>query len=347
MDSEAADELLYTLEEEFAAPMENAWTMLNKAVKRPGVLISTGTSSIDALIGGGVFSGEITEVFGTFTTGKSQLAMSLALQAVILPSTSSKSLGRVWYLDSSSNFSPIRLAQMFEHRLSFQDANKDSNQRLEGVMKVLDQIQIFDVSNAFQVLNILSQLNILLYEAHYNHPDTNPHLVPAGTLPAVDGLSLVVIDALGLLLAPLVNMKHKFGRVIMMEIVRLMRTIATTYNIAFVVTNHSSSDWSQKDQPQQQNFTNSYEAHSSLGGGQSSAARGKQNANGGQQAALGKYWSYAPSVQIMLRYPPQDSILVKGGRVAELRKSPRAQTGPLARANFTITNKGVDEPLGG
>lgn len=328
--------------------MENALTLMGEVEAKPGFVISTGSPSLDALLGGGIFSGELTEVFGAFTTGKSQLAMSVALQAVFFGVPNLCALGRVWYLDSSSNFSPNRFAQMFENNLTDKDSVADANDKLQACLKVLERIQLFDVHNAFQVLNILSQLHLLLQDAYKNVPNTNPQLIPSGTLPQIDGLNLVVVDALGVLLAPLTTMKNKFGRAIMAEIAQLMRIIASSYNIAFLIVNHTStSDWSAQTtgtfqvQQQQQMGSSSTRVQSS-----STSANQRQSNAPAQQPALGKYWSYIPSVQLMLKYPTRDDLLEMGGRVAELRKSTHAPTGASAGAEFTISNKGVDAALG-
>lgn len=328
--------------------MENALTLLGESESKPGFILSTGSPSLDALLGGGVYSGELTEVFGAFTTGKSQLAMSVSLQAVFFPSVSCPTLGRVWYLDSGSNFSPVRFAQMFEHNLTDKDRLADANEKLEACMKVLERVQLFDVHNAFQVLNILSQLNFLLQETLKNIPNTNPHLIPSGTLPKIDGLNLVVIDALGVLLSPLTTMKHKFGRAIMVEIAQLMRSIATTYNIAFLIINHSStSELSAPNAAQSSHRTNHHPYHQQYHQGGATTSSNRPSSSPQipmHQPALGKYWSYIPSVQLMLKYPSRDYILEMGGRVAELRKSTHAPSG--AKVDFTISIKGVDEALG-
>lgn len=48
--------------------------------KRKNVLfISTGSSKLDELLGGGIESQSITEVFGEFRTGKTQLCHTLAV----------------------------------------------------------------------------------------------------------------------------------------------------------------------------------------------------------------------------------------------------------------------------
>jgi len=48
--------------------------------KRSQVMrITTGSKELDALLGGGVETGSITEVFGEFRTGKTQLCHTLAV----------------------------------------------------------------------------------------------------------------------------------------------------------------------------------------------------------------------------------------------------------------------------
>lgn len=343
-----ADELLFAIEEETAAPLENAWELMKETPQKPGFVISTGCDALDSLLGGGVFSGEVTEVFGHYTTGKSQLAMSTTLQAVLLPLTleapAECDLGRVWYLDSSSNFSAERLAQIFENNLTPKDRNASANEQLEVCMRVLERVQVFDTHNATQVLNILSQLNLMLQETYNCIPNTNS--ATKGLFDQVVGLKLVVIDALGVLFAPIVSMKHPYGRMLVLEIAQLMRTIATSYNIAFLVINHSASSGD--------SFAHNTDAQKLSNGLGATTIANNSAANAAQifsqsqpQAALGKYWARVPSVQVMLKYPPRDDLLIEGGRVAELRKSSHAPTGPKARANFTITHKGVDKPLGG
>ena len=331
-----------------AAPMENAWTLLTEAGHKPGFIISTGSDSFDALLGGGIFSGEITEVFGLYSTGKTQLAMSLALQAILLPTTLESpqtELGRVWYLDSLSNFSVTRFAEIFENTLCARDRALDANEKLEAGMKVLERMQVFSVHNAFQLLNILSQLQVLLYETHHGIPNTNHQVVPPGTFDQVANLKLVVIDAFGLLLLPLVSIKHRIGRTILAEITQLMRTIATTYNIAFLVTNHTAS-------PDFASHSNTSNSSNNANNGATNATSGAHQAQEvtalpGAHAALGKYWTYVPNTQILLRYPSSSVVSQSGGRHAELRRSSHASCGPTARVNFTISHRGIDEPLGG
>ncbi len=70
--------------------------------------ISTGSSQFDALLGGGIESMSITEAFGEFRTGKSQLAMTLCVTAQ-LPLNMGGGRGKVLYIDTENTFRPDRI----------------------------------------------------------------------------------------------------------------------------------------------------------------------------------------------------------------------------------------------
>jgi RecA/RadA recombinase len=77
--------------------------------KRKDVIrLSTGSSQLDTLLGGGVETMSITEMFGEFRTGKTQichtLASTLSLQLTLvtcqLPTSSGGGNGKVAYIDT-------------------------------------------------------------------------------------------------------------------------------------------------------------------------------------------------------------------------------------------------------
>ncbi|CAG8682808.1 11010_t:CDS:2, partial [Gigaspora rosea] len=76
--------------------------------------ITTGSSKLNKLLGGGIESGSITEVFGEFRTGKSQLCHTLAVTCQ-LPVYNGGSEGKVIYIDTEGTFRPERLASIAEH----------------------------------------------------------------------------------------------------------------------------------------------------------------------------------------------------------------------------------------
>lgn len=69
-------------------------------------MLSTGTKSLDSLLGGGFAPGVLTQVYGPYASGKTTLALQTGL-------LSGK---KVAYVDTEGGFSPERLAQMAETR---------------------------------------------------------------------------------------------------------------------------------------------------------------------------------------------------------------------------------------
>ncbi|KAI8621073.1 Rad51 protein [Chytriomyces sp. MP71] len=72
------------------------------------ISIGTGSKDLDALLGGGIETGGITEIFGEFRTGKTQLCHTLAVIAQ-LPTNMGGGEGRVMYIDTEGTFRPERL----------------------------------------------------------------------------------------------------------------------------------------------------------------------------------------------------------------------------------------------
>ncbi len=75
--------------------------------------VGTGSAELDLLIGGGVETQAITEVFGRFGSGKSQLGFQLCVNAQ-LPVEKGGLGGSVAFIDTESTFRPERIVQMAE-----------------------------------------------------------------------------------------------------------------------------------------------------------------------------------------------------------------------------------------
>ncbi|MFN4133806.1 MAG: DNA repair and recombination protein RadA [Candidatus Hadarchaeales archaeon] len=73
--------------------------------------ISTGSDALDKILGGGVETRGVTEVFGEFGSGKSQLAHQLSVNAQ-LPREQGGLDGGVIYIDTENTFRPERIEQM-------------------------------------------------------------------------------------------------------------------------------------------------------------------------------------------------------------------------------------------
>jgi len=77
------------------------------------VILSTGSTVLDKLLDGGIESGYITEVFGEFGTGKSQLCHHLCVSCQ-LPFNRGGGLGKAMVIDTDGTFRPERCAQIAE-----------------------------------------------------------------------------------------------------------------------------------------------------------------------------------------------------------------------------------------
>lgn len=75
--------------------------------------ITTSSTALDALLGGGLETQAITEAFGAFASGKSQLAHQLAVN-VQLPREQGGMNGRCVFIDTESTFRPERIIQIAE-----------------------------------------------------------------------------------------------------------------------------------------------------------------------------------------------------------------------------------------
>lgn len=75
--------------------------------------ITTGSKSLDELLGGGFETQSITELFGEFGSGKTQIAHQLCVN-VQLPTEKGGLDGDAFYIDTENTFRPERIKQMAE-----------------------------------------------------------------------------------------------------------------------------------------------------------------------------------------------------------------------------------------
>lgn len=79
--------------------------------------VTTGSKEFDKLLGGGIETGSITEIFGEFRTGKTQLCHTLAITCQ-LPLTHGGGEGKCLYIDTEGTFRPERLLPIAERYAS-------------------------------------------------------------------------------------------------------------------------------------------------------------------------------------------------------------------------------------
>lgn len=75
--------------------------------------ITTGSKALDKILGGGIETSSITELFGEFRTGKTQLSHTLCVTSQ-LSFDMNGGQGKVIYLDTEGNFRPERIESIAE-----------------------------------------------------------------------------------------------------------------------------------------------------------------------------------------------------------------------------------------
>ncbi len=73
--------------------------------------IHSGSESLNRVLGGGVEQGAITEFFGEYRTGKTQICLQLAVMAT-LPEELGGNGGKTVYIDTEGSFRPERIVQI-------------------------------------------------------------------------------------------------------------------------------------------------------------------------------------------------------------------------------------------
>lgn len=77
------------------------------------IYLSTGSTELDKLLGGGIETGSVTEMFGEFRTGKTQLCHTLAV-ACQLPVEQGGADGKCLWIDTEGTFRPERIVPIAE-----------------------------------------------------------------------------------------------------------------------------------------------------------------------------------------------------------------------------------------
>jgi len=173
---------------------------IRKNVKR----ITTGSKSLDNLLGGGIETQAITEFYGEYRVGKTQIAFTLAI-TVQLPEEQGGLDGRCLFIDTEGTFRPERLipiAQRF-------GLNPDN---------ALENIMVARVFSTEQQMNVIREARKMIAEK-------NIKLIVEDSLTALFRSEYIGVDQLATRQQKLNVHLHDLAR------------LAWAFNIAVVVTN--------------------------------------------------------------------------------------------------------------
>ena len=100
-------------------------------------MIETGLKKLDQFLGGGIKEGLITDISGQNSTGKTQLAFQICINAL-------KNGKEILFQDTTGEFRPERLVEMLKIR------------KLDPIL--LDKIKVGRITNSIQQLEYLSKI---------------------------------------------------------------------------------------------------------------------------------------------------------------------------------------------
>ncbi len=100
-------------------------------------MISTGHKKLDQLLDGGVKNGIITDIFGAYGTGKTQLAMQICINSL-------QKGGHIFFQDTTGEFRPERMLEIIKTH------NFDP--------KLLDNVKVGRITNTSEQLQYLSKI---------------------------------------------------------------------------------------------------------------------------------------------------------------------------------------------
>lgn len=172
--------------------------------------ISTGSKEFDKLLGGGISSMSITECFGEFRTGKTQLAHTMCVTAQ-LPVELGGANGKAVYIDTEGCFRPERIAQIAER------FNLDPEAAVSNIIYA----RAFNSEHQY---DLLSELAVRLCE------DRDYRLIIVDSI-----MALFRTDFTGR--GELAERQNRLGQML----VRLIR-MAEEFNVAVYLSNQMTSD---------------------------------------------------------------------------------------------------------
>uniref|UniRef100_A0ACD5ULN9 Uncharacterized protein n=1 Tax=Avena sativa TaxID=4498 RepID=A0ACD5ULN9_AVESA len=200
-------------------PVENGGVLwsdgmdLLKDVAERKHFFPTGLEGIDTLLGGGLRKGQLTELTGQSSSGKTQACLSFASHVA------ARHMGVVLYLDTSNSFSPSRIARILDE-IPISLIKEPKDVRLKRVMSSIICESVFDI---FALFEVLDQLEVSLNDKVNNGGKK---------------ICLLIIDSISSLLAPIIGGKYSQGRSMMISVAMILKKLADKHNLSVLVTNH-------------------------------------------------------------------------------------------------------------
>ena len=172
--------------------------------RRNLIKLSTGSEELNKILGGGIESGAITEIFGEFRTGKSNLCHTLAVTCQ-LPTEQGGGNGKCCFIDTEGTFRPEKLEKIAER------FNLDPEEVIQNIM----------------------------YARAYNSEHQNRLLIDACAIMAQEKFALLIVDSATSLFRTDYSGRAELSarQMSLAKFLRNLQRLADEHNIAIVITN--------------------------------------------------------------------------------------------------------------
>jgi DNA repair protein RAD51 len=166
--------------------------------------LSTGSKELDKLLGGGIETGSITEIFGEFRTGKTQICHTLCVTCQ-LSKEQGGGEGKALYIDTEGTFRPEKLRNIAER---------------------------FGLDSEAVVQNVM-------YARAYNSDHQNKLLLQACGLMAESKFALLIVDSATALYRTDFSGRGELSarQMSLAKFLRNLQKIADEFQVAVVITN--------------------------------------------------------------------------------------------------------------
>ena len=184
-----------------------------RALAHPSAnLLPLGIPEIDRMLGGGALEGHVVEVFGPSGSGKTQLVQCAAA------ATAARAGEGVIYVDTNGSFSARRVAEVLG-RLRGDGPGSELDVRFAP----LERIQVVRGRDVRDVVSGIVEILGRRWDAF-------------------DRVSMIVVDSIGTLLAPLIGgLAYGVGHETMCTLAMFLKQVARVHSCVVLVTNHTVS----------------------------------------------------------------------------------------------------------
>jgi DNA repair protein RAD51 len=199
--------------------------------------LTTGSKELDKLLGGGIETGSITEMFGEFRTGKTQLAHTLCVTCQ-LSLEHGGGEGKALYIDTEGTFRPQRLVSIAEKSV----ATIGNSMPCAHVHRNAAATNLRSLALLFLIrfgLNPTDVLDNVAYARAYNSDHQSKLLIQASAMLAESRYALVVVDSATALYRTDYSGRGELSAR-QMHLARFLRSllrIADEFGVAVVITN--------------------------------------------------------------------------------------------------------------